>query len=158
MAVEVDVDVECLGGHSRQVRQHLPPTGPLGALPVGMAASTTEVEEDVDGRPSGGCYQWIRQNPAPMFKMTSIAGPWGRCRWVRQHPPLMLKTPSMVGPLGALWAGLTASTTNVEDIINGGPTRGHCRLFRQRPPPRLKGTSMAGPLGSIVGGSGSIHH
>jgi hypothetical protein len=27
---------------------------PLGALPVGLAASTTEVEEDVDGCPLGG--------------------------------------------------------------------------------------------------------
>jgi hypothetical protein len=147
-----------LGGHSRRVRQHLPPTGPLGALPVGMAASTTEVEEDVDGRPPGGCYQWVRQNPAPMFKMTSMAGPWGRCRWVRQHPPLMLKTPSMVGPLGALRAGLTASTTNVEGDVDGRPPGEHCRWVWQHPPLMLKMTSMEGPLGKAVGGSDSIHH
>jgi hypothetical protein len=29
--------------------------GPLGALPAGLAASTTEIEEDVDGGPRGGC-------------------------------------------------------------------------------------------------------
>jgi hypothetical protein len=28
--------------------------GPLGVLPVGLAASTTELEEDVDGRAPGG--------------------------------------------------------------------------------------------------------
>jgi hypothetical protein len=28
--------------------------GPLGALPVGSATSTTEVEDDVNGEPLGG--------------------------------------------------------------------------------------------------------
>jgi hypothetical protein len=27
--------------------------GPLGVLPAGLVASTTEVEDDVDGRPPG---------------------------------------------------------------------------------------------------------
>jgi hypothetical protein len=147
-----------LEGRSQCVRQHLPPTGPLGALPVGMAASTTEVEEDVDGRPPGGCYQWARQHPAPMFKMMSMAGPLGALPVGSVASTTDVEDVIDVGPLGALRAGLTASTTNVEDIINGGPTRGHCRLFRQRPPPWWKGTSMVSPLGGTVGGSGSIHH
>jgi hypothetical protein len=29
---------------------------PWGVLPTGPAAATTEVEEDIDGRPLGGCY------------------------------------------------------------------------------------------------------
>jgi hypothetical protein len=28
--------------------------GPLGVLPVGLAAAITEAEEDIDGRPLGG--------------------------------------------------------------------------------------------------------
>jgi hypothetical protein len=35
--------------------------GPLGALPVGPAAATIEVGEDVDGGPPRGCYQCVRQ-------------------------------------------------------------------------------------------------
>jgi hypothetical protein len=35
--------------------------GPLGALPVVLVASTTEVEDDVDGGPPGGCYQRVQQ-------------------------------------------------------------------------------------------------
>jgi hypothetical protein len=71
--------------------------------------------------------------------------------------------------------GPTASTTEVEEDVNGGPPWGHYRGggVRQHPPPRLKMTSMAGPIasttdvediidggppGGIVGGSGSIHH
>jgi hypothetical protein len=66
--------------------------GPLGALSAGPTASTTDVEDDVDGGPLGG-----------------------RCRWVRQRPPLWLKKASMVGPLRALPVGLMACTTEVED-------------------------------------------
>jgi hypothetical protein len=88
---------------------------------------------------------------------------------------------SMEGPLGALQAGLTASTTKVEEDIDGGPLEAlsvgpvasttevednvddsppgvRCGWVRQRPPPRLKKTSMAGPLGSATGGSDSVHH
>jgi hypothetical protein len=32
---------------------------PLGVLPVGLAMATTEVEEDVDGRPPNMCCQWV---------------------------------------------------------------------------------------------------
>jgi hypothetical protein len=31
--------------------------GALGVVPVAPVASTTEVEEDVDGGAPGGCYQ-----------------------------------------------------------------------------------------------------
>jgi hypothetical protein len=77
-------------------------SGPLGALPVGPTASTTEVEEDVDGRPHEG-----------------------HCRLLRQRPPSMLKT-LMTAPLGVLPAGMVVSTTNVKDDIDGGSPRGHC--------------------------------
>jgi hypothetical protein len=71
--------------------------------------------------------------------------------------------------------GPTASATEVEEDVNGGPpgvTIGGGGV-RQHPPPRLKMTSMAGPVasttevediidggppGGIVGGFGSIHH
>jgi hypothetical protein len=49
------------GGRYRRVQQQPPPrlkktsmASPLGVLPVGPVASTIEVEEDVDGEPSGG--------------------------------------------------------------------------------------------------------
>jgi hypothetical protein len=65
---------------------------------------------------------------------------------------------SMVGLLGALSAGLAASTTKVEDDIDGGPHGGCCWRVQQRPPPRLKTTSMAGPMEGVAGGFSSIHH
>jgi hypothetical protein len=49
--------------------------GPLGVLPLGPATSTTEVEDDVDGRPLGRL-----------------------CWRVWQRPPLSLKTMSMEPP------------------------------------------------------------
>jgi hypothetical protein len=58
--VEEDVDGRPPGGHCQRVRQRPPPrlkttsmVGPLGALLVGLAASTTEVGYDVDGGPLG---------------------------------------------------------------------------------------------------------
>jgi hypothetical protein len=33
--------------------------GPLGALPVGSAASTTDVEDAIDGGPPGGTAGWF---------------------------------------------------------------------------------------------------
>jgi hypothetical protein len=33
---------------------------PLGVLPAGLGAVTTEDEEDIDGRPPGGFYWWVR--------------------------------------------------------------------------------------------------
>jgi hypothetical protein len=33
--------------------------GPLGVLPAGLVASTTEFEDDVDGRPHGGHCWWV---------------------------------------------------------------------------------------------------
>jgi hypothetical protein len=70
---------------------------------VGPAATTTDVEDDVDGGPPGA-----------------------RCRWVQQCPPLRLKKMSMAGPLGALPTGPVASTTDVEDV-DGGPGSIHHR-------------------------------
>jgi hypothetical protein len=97
--------------------------GPPGvALPTGPTTSTTEVEDDVDGKPPGG-----------------------RCRWVWQEPPPRSKTTSMAGPLRALSAGPVASTTEVEEDVDCGPPGGRCRRVWQRPPPRLKTTSMVPP-------------
>jgi hypothetical protein len=56
---------------------------------------------------------------------------------------------SMEGPLGALSTGLTVSTTEVEDIVNGGPPGRRCRWVWQRPPPSLKTSLMAVPLGAL---------
>jgi hypothetical protein len=36
---------------------------PLRVLSVGLAAATTEDEEDVDGGPLGGGYWWVQQWP-----------------------------------------------------------------------------------------------
>jgi hypothetical protein len=36
---------------------------PLRVLSVGLAAATTEGEEDVDGGPLGGGYWWVQQWP-----------------------------------------------------------------------------------------------
>jgi hypothetical protein len=101
MAVEVDVDVDPLGGAASGSHNVYHLRAPWGELSAGPTASTTEVEEDVDGKP-----------------------PRGRCRRVRQRPPPMLKTTSMVGPLGALLAGSSTSTTEVEEDVNGGPPMG----------------------------------
>jgi hypothetical protein len=70
---------------------------------MGPTASTTEVEEDVDGRPHEG-----------------------HCRLLRQGPPSMLKKRLMTTPLGVLPAGMVVSTTNVKDDIDGGSPGGHC--------------------------------
>jgi hypothetical protein len=50
---------------------------PRGALPVGPAVATTEVEEDVDGGPLGGRCRWVRQRPPSSLKRTPMAGPMG---------------------------------------------------------------------------------
>jgi hypothetical protein len=74
---------------------------PCGVLPAGLAACTTEFEDDLDGSALGGhCWQ------------------------VRQHPTPSLKTMWMAGPLGVLSVCPTASTTEVEDDFIGGPPRG----------------------------------
>jgi hypothetical protein len=74
---------------------------------VDPVASTTKVEEDVDGRPPRGRYRWVRQHPPPMLKMTSMAGPWG-----------VLSTAA-------------ASTTEVEEDIDGGPPGGHGDIAKE---------------------------
>jgi hypothetical protein len=102
---------------------------------MGLAASTTNVEEHVDGGLHGG-----------------------HCLQVRQRPPLRLKKMSTASPLGVLPAGPTASTTDDQEDIDGGPPKGCYRWVQQQPPPMLKKTSMAGLLGDATGGTGSIHH
>jgi hypothetical protein len=72
--------------------------GPLGALPVGPAASTTEVSDDVDGWP--------------------LEGATGGSDSIHHR---VLKITSMAGPLGALPAGPAVSTTKVDDNVDGGP-------------------------------------
>jgi hypothetical protein len=49
--------------------------GPLGVLPTGSAASTTEFEDDVDGGPPGRLCWWVWQRPPPSLKMTVMAAP-----------------------------------------------------------------------------------
>jgi hypothetical protein len=82
---------------------------------VGPAATTTDVEDDVDGGPPGARCRWVQQCPPLRLKKMPMVGPLGSCWWVRQRPPSMLKM-SMAGP--------TASTIEVEDNVNGRPSRG----------------------------------
>jgi hypothetical protein len=70
-------------------------------LLAGPAASTMEVEEDINGGPPGRRCRWVQQRLPPRLKKPSMAGPWG----------------------GALPEGLTASTTeDKEDIDPVGPS------------------------------------
>jgi hypothetical protein len=48
-----------------------------------------------------------------------------------------------------LLVGPTMATTEDEEDVDGGPTRGCYLWVRQWPPPQLKGTSMVGPLGVL---------
>jgi hypothetical protein len=62
---------------------------PLGVLPVGLAASTIEVEEDVDGGAPRRHCRWVQQSPPRSFEDDVDGRPYGMCyRWVRQRPPL----------------------------------------------------------------------
>jgi hypothetical protein len=51
--------------------------GPLGALSVGPAASTTEVRDGIDGRPLGGAVGGSGSVGHRVLKMTSMVGPLG---------------------------------------------------------------------------------
>jgi hypothetical protein len=62
------------------------------------------------------------------------------------------------GPLGALSVGPVASTTEVADDVDDAPPGGCCQRVLQRPPPSLKMMSMVAPLMGAAGGSGSVHH
>jgi hypothetical protein len=42
---------------------------PLGVLSLFLSAATTEVEEDIDGRPPGGCCRYFWQQPPPKCGM-----------------------------------------------------------------------------------------
>jgi hypothetical protein len=44
-------------------------------LLVGPVAATTEVEEDIDGEPPGGCCWRVWQRPTSKLKETSMALP-----------------------------------------------------------------------------------
>jgi hypothetical protein len=57
--------------------------GPPRALPVGLAASTTEVEDDVDGGPPRGATGRSNSVWHRVLKTTLMAGPpGGRCQQV----------------------------------------------------------------------------
>jgi hypothetical protein len=105
--------------------------GPLGALLVGPAESTIQVEEDIDGDPPRGRCWWVRQQPPPSFEDDVDGGPpGGHYQRVRQRPPPRFKTTSMVGPLGVMPRGLAASATEFEDDVDDGLPRGRCRWIR----------------------------
>jgi hypothetical protein len=72
-------------------------TSPLGVLPVGPTAATTEVVEDVNGGP-----------------------PWGCCWRVWQQPPQKLLKTSMAPPGGVPVCPAAATIEVVEDV-DGGP-------------------------------------
>jgi hypothetical protein len=131
---------------------------PLGALSIGPAASTTNVEEDVDGGPPGGRYRWVRHRPPLRLKKMSMVTPLGALPAGLAVATTEVKENIDCRPLGALSAGPVASTTDVEEDVDGGPPRRCCRWVWQRPPLRLKKTSMAGPLGGAADGTGSGHH
>jgi hypothetical protein len=74
--------------------------GSWGALPVGPAMATTEVEEDNDGGPPGGVLPVGPAAATTEVKEDVDGGlPRGRCRRFRQRsPPRFMKT-SMAAPL-----------------------------------------------------------
>jgi hypothetical protein len=51
--------------------------GPLGVLPVGPTASTTEFEDDVNGRALGGTAGGSDSVRHQAWNTTSMAGPLG---------------------------------------------------------------------------------
>jgi hypothetical protein len=147
-------------------------------LSVFPAMATTEVEKDVDGGPSRGCYRYFRQRPPPKLT-TSMTAPLGVLSVfpaaatieveddVDDRPPGGAVSISRSGhhrcrrcrwqaTYGVLSVFLAATTIDVEDV-DGGPPGRCCRYFRQRPPLKLK-TSMAAPLGGAVGSPNSGHH
>jgi hypothetical protein len=75
--------------------------GPLGALPVGSAASTTKVEDDVDGGPRGALPVGPAASTTEFEDDVNAGPPRGHYRWIRQRPPPSLKMMSMAGPLGS---------------------------------------------------------
>jgi hypothetical protein len=65
---------------------------------VGPTVATTEVVEDINGEPHGGCY-----------------------RRVQKRPPLKVKETSMAGSLGVLPVGPAAATTKVVKMSMAPP-------------------------------------
>jgi hypothetical protein len=78
---------------------------------VGPAASATEVEEDVDGGPSGGGALSAGPAAATAEVEDDVDGepPGGRCRRVRQQPPTRLNRTSIASPLEMLPVGQAAA-------------------------------------------------
>jgi hypothetical protein len=56
--------------------------GPWWALSVGSAASTTEVEDDVDGRPPGALPVGPVASTTEVEDNVDGGPPWGRCQRV----------------------------------------------------------------------------
>jgi hypothetical protein len=130
--------------------------GPLGALPTGPAASTTEVEDDIADRPLGSIVGGSNCVHYQILKTTSMAGPWG----VLPVGPSVSTTEFLDdvdgGPPGGAVGGSGSIHHRVRDDVDGGPPGGRCLWVQQRPPPSLKMTSMAAPLGVMpVGLAGS---
>jgi hypothetical protein len=137
---------------------------------VGPAVATTEFEEDVDGKPPGGCIWWVRQWPPPRLKKTMMVSPMGALPAgptvtttegeddIDGRPQRGLVVGRGWAPGGALPVGLAAATTEVEDDVEGGALGEHYWRVRQCPPPSLKKTSMMAPLRGTASGSDSVHH
>ncbi len=93
---------------------------------MGMAASTTEVEDDVDGGPllvdaasgSGSVHHQV-------LKMTSMAGPLGALP-VGPSAATEVEEDIHGGPRRALPTGPAASTNEDEEDVDGGPLGGRC--------------------------------
>jgi hypothetical protein len=121
--------------------------GPLGALPTGPAASTTEVEDDIDDRPLGSIVGGSNYVHYQILNTTSMAGPWG----VLPVGPTVSTTEFLDdidgGPPGGAVGGSGSIHHRVRDDVDGGPPGGRCLWVQQRPPPSLKMTSMAAPWG-----------
>jgi hypothetical protein len=94
-------------------------------LPVGPAASTTDVEEDVDGRLPGGRYWRVQQRPPPRLKKTSMADHLGGAAdgSIASTTDVEEDIDGMP-PRGALPTGLAVATTEVEGDVDDGPPTG----------------------------------
>jgi hypothetical protein len=78
--------------------------GPLGgAVPVRPIASTTEFEDNVDGKPPRGRCRQVWQRPPPRFEDYIDGGPPGGVAGGSDSVHhRVLKTTLMAGPLGVL--------------------------------------------------------
>jgi hypothetical protein len=84
--------------------------------------------QDVDGSPQGGVAGRSGNVHHRVLKMMSMMGPLeGTVDGSGSIRHRVLKTMSMAGPWGALSTGPVASTTEVEDDVDGGPLGRRCR-------------------------------